>query len=236
MAPIIAEIAKQYEDRHPSVLVDVQTGGSARGMLDARKELADIGMVSRKLTPAESDLKNFTVAIDAVILFTHDSNKVADLSHQDVADIYTGALTNWSAVGGAEADIVVVSKAEGRSTLELFLEHFKLKSSDIAADVIIGDNEQAIKVVAANPNAIGFVSSGTLTYHIKHGAPLQALSLEGLGPEVMNMSHRDMPMTRELNLVTARKPEGAVADFIAYATSDQVIDILKAFYVFAPTR
>ena len=54
--------------------------------------------------------------------------------------------------------MTVVNKAEGRSTLELFLDYFKLKSPDVQADVVIGDNEQGIKTVAGNPNAIGYVS------------------------------------------------------------------------------
>ena len=67
-------------------------------------------------------------------------------------------------LGGHDAPITVVNKAEGRSTLELFTNYFKLMNSDIKAHVVIGDNEQGIKTVAGNPNSIGYVSIGTAEF------------------------------------------------------------------------
>lgn len=68
VAPLVAEIAKRFEQHHPGVRVDVQSGGSSRGISDARSGLADIGMVSRALKPDEADLNAATIAMDGVVL------------------------------------------------------------------------------------------------------------------------------------------------------------------------
>ncbi|MBN8910485.1 MAG: substrate-binding domain-containing protein, partial [Rhizobiales bacterium] len=77
IAPLMSEIGKRFEERNPDVRVDVQTGGSSRGITDARSGLADIGMVSRALKSGESDLKNFTVARDGVGIILNGANPVA---------------------------------------------------------------------------------------------------------------------------------------------------------------
>ena len=133
VAPLAAEIAKRFEATHPGVRVDVQSGGSSRGIADARQGLADIGMVSRALAESEHDLYPVAIARDGVCLIVHATNPVRVLSDAQVVGIYTGAITNWRGMGGRDAPITVVSKAEGRSTLELFLGYFRLKASDIAA-------------------------------------------------------------------------------------------------------
>ncbi|MBG0808035.1 phosphate ABC transporter substrate-binding protein [Methylosinus sp. H3A] len=161
VAPLAAEIGRRFEENNPGVRVDVQSGGSSRGVADARSGLADIGMASRATNPDESDLQFFTIARDGIGVIVHKSNSVRSLTDEQIAGIYVGKIADWSAVGGKPGRITVVNKAEGRSTLELFLQYFKLKNSDIKAQVVIGDNQQGIKTVAGNPKAIGYVSIGS---------------------------------------------------------------------------
>ena len=144
VAPLAAEIAKRYEKLHPGARIDVQMGGSSRGINDARMGLADIGMVSRALKPAEQDLTAFLIAMDGIGIILHKSNRVSQLSDAQIIAIYTGKIRNWQQLGGADLPITVVNKAEGRSTLELFLSHFALKNSQIKAQVVIGDNQQGL--------------------------------------------------------------------------------------------
>ena len=90
VAPLAAEIGKRFEAGHPGVRVDVQSGGSSRGVTDARKGLANIGMVSRALKDEEKDLKAFSIARDGVGITLHKDNPVQTLSDRQVVDIYTG--------------------------------------------------------------------------------------------------------------------------------------------------
>jgi phosphate transport system substrate-binding protein len=227
VAPLAAEIGKRFESEHPDVRVDVQTGGSSRGIADARTGVANIGMASRSLKEEEKDLQAFSIARDGIGIILHKENSLKSLSNQQVIDIYTGKLNNWQQVSGKNAPITVVNKAEGRSTLELFLGYFKLKNSDIKASVVIGDNQQGIKTVAGNPNAIGYVSIGTVEFSINNGVPIKLLPLNGIAATTENVQNETFPLSRPLNLVTKTQPQGLDQAFIEFAQSPQVNDIVK---------
>ncbi|MGB7292820.1 MAG: phosphate ABC transporter substrate-binding protein [Thermodesulfobacteriota bacterium] len=230
VAPLVAEIGKRFEVFHSDVRIDVQMGGSSRGIADAQQGLADIGMASRALKDSEQDLFAFPIALDGICIIVHDSNPVSGLSDAQIVDIYTGQINNWREVGGKDAPITVVNKAEGRATLELFLEHFKLKNKDIKPDVVIGDNEQGIKTIEGNPNAIGYVSIGTGEYDATHGEPIKLLPLGGVTASIENLRNGTFPMSRPLNLVTKTPPDGLAKGFIDFASSEKVQDIIEEQY------
>lgn len=227
VAPLASEIGKQFEQAHPQVRVDVQTGGSSRGITDVRQGVADIGMVSRALKPEEKDLKSFPIARDGIGVIVHRDNPVQALSDQQLVDIYTGKTTNWQSVGGHKAPITVVNKAEGRSTLELFLDYFQLKNSQIQAQVVIGDNEQGIKTVAGNPQAIGYVSIGTAEHDIANNTPIKLLPVGGVAASTQTVQQGTFPLARPLNLVTNTPPQGLQKEFIDFAQSQEVAEIVQ---------
>lgn len=230
VAPLASEIAKRFEVRNSGVRVDVQTGGSSRGVADARRGLADIGMASRALKDDESDMHGFTIARDGICIIVHADNSIESLTDEQVVAIYTGQIENWSEVGGDDAPITVVNKAEGRSTLELFLKHFQLESADVRPDVVIGDNEQGIKTVAGNPNAIGYVSIGTAEYDASQGVPIRLLPVGGVAASVENVANGTFPLSRPLNLLTREPPTGLAKEFIEFAQSADVHDLIREQY------
>lgn len=238
MAPLMAEIGKRYEERHPDWRVDVQSGGSSRGINDARGGLADIGMVSRALKDEEDDLESVTVALDGIGMIVHRDNAVLPLTDRQIVEIYTGKRTNWKEVGGSDMPITVVGKAEGRSTLELFLSYFGLQVEQLEVQVVIGDNQQGIKTVAANPGAIGYVSIGSAEYEIARGAPLRLLSLRGVEASTLSVRERRYPLARPLNLVTKLVTRGgrsaAVESLLAFSRSAEVRDLLTAQFFVEP--
>lgn len=232
VAPLAGEVAKRFEQQNPGVRIDVQSGGSSRGVADARSGLADIGMASRSLKNDEKDLLPHTIAMDGVGIILHKSNSIAVLSDEQIKAIYQGQITNWKDVGGKDLAITVVNKAEGRSTLELFLHYTGLKNSQIRPHVVIGDNQQGIKSVAANPGAIGYVSIGTAEYDENHGALIKLIPLRGVAATVANVKDSKFPLSRPLNLVTKGAPTGLAKRFVDFATSGAVNDLVEAqFFV-----
>ena len=241
IAPLAGEIAKRFEQEHPGTRIDVQSGGSSRGIADVRRGTADIGMVSRQLNPDEIDLVAYPIARDGVAVILHRDNPLQALSEDQIVAIYTGSVTRWSEIGGADAPITVVNKAEGRSTLELFLSHFKLRNEDIRPSVIIGDNQQGIRTVAADPNAIGYVSIGTAAFEVTRGTPIKALPMDAVEATLESVRNGSFPLSRPLHLVTlpeagagagAARAESAalIQAFIEYAASSQVDDLTEAQY------
>lgn len=230
LAPLIAEIGKRFESLYPGVRIDVQSGGSSRGVADTRQNLSDIGMVSRAIKEDERDLSAFPVARDGVCPILHQENPVQALTDEQVVSIYTGKITNWKAVGGTDTPITVVNKAEGRSTLEVFLHYFKLKNVDVKAQVVIGDNEQGVKTVAGNRNAIGYVSIGTAEYDTAHGVPIKLLPIGGVAASTETVQKGIFPLSRPLHLVTRSAPSGLAKAFIEYSQSKAVHDLIRQQY------
>ncbi|MDY7092673.1 MAG: phosphate ABC transporter substrate-binding protein [Acidobacteriota bacterium] len=230
VAPLAGEIAKRFEAEHAGVRVDVQTGGSSRGIADVRRGTADIGMVSRALAPEEADLDSHTVALDGVTLIVHGSNPVAELDADQVVAIYTGEVADWSEVGGEPGPITVVHKAEGRSTLEVFLEHFGLDNRQVQPTVIIGDNQQGVQTVLGDPNALGYVSIGAAQVEVDRGGALKLLPLGGVAPSVASVRDGSFPLSRQLNLVTLGPVSPLARAFLDYSRSPAVYDLVEAQY------
>lgn len=230
IAPLALEIGKRFEKLNPGVRVDVQSGGSSRGVADARSGVADIGMASRALKPEERDLSGYRIAMDGIGIILHKKNPVKSLSDDQIKAIYTGKIGNWKELGGEDRKITVVNKAEGRSTLELFLHYFQLKNPEIRAHVVIGDNQQGIKTVAGNPGAIGYVSIGTAEYEEAHQTPIRLLPMAGVAASTKNVRDGRFPLSRPLNLVTKGAPAALAKRFIEFSQSAAVNDLVQEQY------
>ncbi len=230
VAPLAMEIAKRFEELHPGVRVDVQTGGSGKGIADARMGVAEIGMASRSLKEDEGDLTAYQIAADGVGLIVHNSNTIKELTTAQVIAIYNNQINNWKEVGGEDKEITVVHKAEGRATLEVFLAHFGMKNPAVKADVIVGDNEHGVKTVAGTHGAIGYVSVGTAEADIEANVPIRLLPLGGIEATTANVGSGEFPMSRPLNLVTTSTPSKLATEFIRFCQSADVHDLVRSQY------
>lgn len=235
VAPLVTEIAKRYEQEHPGVRIDVQTGGSGKGIADLRLGVADVGMASRPLSADEADLNGHRIAADGVGLIVHQSNPIEELTQDQVTAIYTDKINGWKEVGGEEDEIIVVHKAEGRATLEVFLQHFGIKNPTVKSDVIVGENEHAVKTVAGARGAIGYVSIGTAEVDQDLGVPIKLLRLNGVEASTANVASGAFPMSRPLNLVTTDSASPLANDFIRYCQSPDVHDLVRSQY-FVPIK
>ncbi len=226
MMPLLRDIGKRFEADRPDVRVDVQGNGSAHGITDTRLGLSDIGMVARSLKPNEAVLHATPIAYDAVCILVHRSNTVPALSDDRIVRIYTRGITNWKEVGGPDLPIVLIHMADGRSLLELFLDHFKLRSTQVRGDAIIRDSEQGIQAVASRPGAIGYVSCSH-AQTVATTIPVRALPSEGIVATAENIRDGTYPLSRPLQLVTREQPKGLTAEFIDFARSNAVLDLIE---------
>jgi len=234
--PLVAEIARRFEERHPELRIDVQGGGSSRGVVDVRSGRAHIGMLSRAPTAEERDLKGTIIARDGIACIVHRNNPLTGLTSVEVADLFTGRTASWQALTGIDRSVVIVSKAEGRATLELFLAHFRLKADQIRAQVVIGDNAQGIKTVAANPDGIGYVSIGAAETDIAAGVAIRLVPLDGVTPTSAAVADATWPLARPLTLVTTGSPSATVQAFLTYAASSAVDDLIIDLAFVPPPR
>ena len=229
MTPLLREIGQRFESSHADVHVDVQAVGSTRGVTDARQGLADIGMVARLLKPNESSLHATPIARDGVCFLVHRTNPVAKLTDEQIVRMYTRGVTNWKVLGGADLPITLVHMKENNALLELFLDHFKLRSTQIRADALVSDSEQGIQAVTERPGAIGYVSCSR-AQSIGENVPVRVLPSEGIEPTPANVRDGTYPLSRPLNLVTREEPRGLTKEFIDFARSNAVVDLIEKYH------
>lgn len=229
VAPMIAAMAQAYESLHPELRIDVQSGGSSRGVADVRKGLSHIGMISRSLHESENDLRSIPIATDGIVMIVHASNPIGSLSNQDIRNIYTGKVKTWESQPYSKKPIVVIHKDNGRATREVFLNTFSLNADDVKANIIIGENAEGIKTVSSNPFAIGYVSIGAAQKEKQLGTTIKLLPLNGITADLENLKKGIYPAKRFLHLIVPKNKtlQQHVEKFLQYATSPSTHPLIE---------
>jgi phosphate transport system substrate-binding protein len=227
MAPLVEALGKRFQKLHPEVAIEVATGGSSRGIHDVREGSCNIGMVGRSLKDDERDLLGFPIARDGVCLIVHKDNPVKSLSSEQVVGIYSGKITNWKEVGGNDAAITAINRPEGRAQSELFTQFFKIKSEDFKVAGVAGDNQEGVKTVVENPNAIVYMSVGEVDIRVGQGVPIKSLLMDGITATSRNVRNGHFPIQRPLMLVVRTLPSGLMKAFIDFALSPNATEIIR---------
>ena len=211
VTPLMEMLAAEYAKVKPNVRVNINGTGSGDG-INNTGALYQIGMSSRDLTPAEQGrgLRAEIAAIDGIAVIVNRNNPVSNLSVQQIRDIYTGVVTNWSQVGGSSAPIAVVSREAGSGTRGAFEEIIGFQGRLLA-----GANENtstgAIKAgIAQNPNAIGYISLGSVDDTIK------AVSVDGVAPSTGNVQNGSYRVARPFIILAGNNLHAESAAFIQW--------------------
>lgn len=222
IAPVISEIAKKYEELNKDIRIDVQTGGSSRGINDVHQGLSNIGMSSRDLSKKEKNGVNVqTIAIDGVAFVVNAKNPIVNLSSTQISRVIRGEVNNWNELDGANAEIVFINRAKGRSELELVSEYLKIPAEEMQADLIAGENQEVVKLVSQNENAISYLSLGTAESEIENKAPIRMPALNGVPATSKQVAEKNYPLTRPLILITGETPNQDVEDFVKFSLLDE---------------
>jgi phosphate transport system substrate-binding protein len=230
MAPLVRDIGKRFEEEHPGVRVAVQMNGSERGLTDTRQGLADLGMLARRLRPDELSLHAFPIARDGVALIVNQRNPVKELTDNQVVRIYRQTISTWKQVGGNDAPIFAIRLVEGRSARSLFLDYFQLTNNQTQPHRLVGDNQEGIEAVALKSNAIAYVSLAAAETARAAGKRIRLLSIQGVAATTANLRDGRYPLSRPLQLLTRDEPQGLMREFISFAQSEAVRDLVEKYH------
>lgn len=243
--PIVEKASKAFKKNHPGVEFVIGGGGSSHGVKSAGNGDVSIGQCSRNLKEKEKkqwkDLVAYKIGLDGVAIIVNKKNPISKITKQQVQDIYSGRITNWEELGGSDAPVFLISKEEGRSTLDLFLKYFELEAKEIgkgrAAIMVhrkkganefsrvkaklIGPNKEAIAAISTKKNGIAYVSVGTAQEVAAKGGRIKLLELDGVPATIENVASESYPFRRPLNLVTKGKAKGVVKEFIDFLTGKE---------------
>lgn len=214
--PIIEDLSPTFQQSY-GISIMVEGGGSDNGIDKLKSAKTDISMVSRSLSEEEKKQFSFlTIGYDAVAIVVHKNNPIHSLSKAQLIDIYRGKITNWKEVGGLNRSIILISKKVDRGTMHVFegatgIFHPDnpknsnpfLKISSKAWES--GANNDAIVWVGGLRDAIGFVSVGSVNHFKNTKMPIKIVSLDGIVPTEHSIRSKTYPISRELNLVYAKK-------------------------------
>lgn len=159
--------------------VEYQATGSSDGITAAIENTADFGTSSRNLEGDETSLDSTVMAYDGIAVITNPANPVTDLTLDQVSQIFKGEITNWSEVGGDDADIVVVSREDGSGTRTAIEELAGFENELVDGATIADGNGNVASTVTENPNAIGYVSFTTLE---DNADTVKGLNVDGATP------------------------------------------------------
>ncbi|MFZ0577092.1 MAG: phosphate ABC transporter substrate-binding protein [Psychrobacillus psychrotolerans] len=160
VGPLAEKLAAKYTEKD-NTNIEINQIGSSAGITNAISGVSEIGMSSRDLKEEEvaSGLNEVIIAYDGIVVVTHPSNKVKDLTMEQVKQIFTGEITNWSELGGDDLEIVVVSREDGSGSRDAFQEIVEYSSGELIRNSIIASGNGNIKTtVANNKHAVGFIS------------------------------------------------------------------------------
>lgn len=159
VGPLAEKLAEKYKEKN-NVNIEINQIGSSAGITNAVNGVSEIGMSSRDLKEEEkASLQETVIAYDGIVVVTHPSNHVKNLTITQVKDIFTGKITNWKEVGGDDLEIVVVSREDGSGSRDAFQEIVGYSSGELVRNSIIASGNGNIKTtVATNKHAVGFIS------------------------------------------------------------------------------
>lgn len=223
--PLSEELAAVFMDEHPGVRLEVSGGGSGSGITAAQENTADFGAVSREVREDETGIHTYTIAIDGIAVIVHSDNEVNDLALADVQKIFSGEITNWSEVGGADEAIVVVSREEGSGTRGAF-DDIVLGDATLVDTALIQNSTGSVREsVSSEANAIGYVSTGGLNDSVK------GLSVDGVEPTPEEIVAGNYTVARPFNYVANEDEDlselaQAFLDFVLSEEGQQVVEDL----------
>ena len=225
MEKVIGALGEAFMEANSGVNFTYNPTGSGSGITAVSEGRCDIGLSSRALKDSEvaSGLVGTVLAYDGIAVIVNPANTVEDLDIETIAKIYTGEITNWSEVGGADAEIVLVGREAGSGTRSGFEELTETVDKCKYRQELTSTGD-VITAVAQNPDAIGYASLASVKDSVK------ALKVAGVTPTEETVKDGTYLIQRPFVLVTK---EGVALSpvaqaFFDYATKGQANDIITA--------
>ena len=225
MGDVIAALTEGFNEINPDVQINYTGSGSGAGIEGVLAGTCDLGLSSRALSEDEKSqgaVEN-VIAKDGVAIVINPENTVTDLTTEQIAAIYTGEITNWSEVGGPDAEIAVLGRDSASGTRSAFEEILGIVDSCVYLNEYSSTGD-VIGNVASNPNAIGYASLSAVDDSVV------AVAVNGVTPTEETVADGSFAIQRPFVIVTVEGTElsPAAQAFLDYAMSAEVADIIAA--------
>ena len=223
MKNVIAALTEGFAEVEPGVTVSYDPTGSGAGIIGATDKTLDIGLSSRALKDDEkADVEGTTIALDGIAIIVNNASKVEDLTVDQLKQMFTGEITNWSEVGGDDGEIVLIGREAGSGTRDGFESIVDVKDSCKYAQELTATGA-VISAVEANPLAIGYASLSAV------GDTVKMVTVGGVECSEETVKDGSYEVQRPFVFVTNKSvtlSEQAQA-FFDFATSADAADLIR---------
>ena len=223
MKNVIAALTEGFAEVEPGVTVSYDPTGSGAGITGAADKTLDIGLSSRALKDDEkADVDGTTIALDGIAIIVNNASKVEDLTVDQLKQMFTGEITNWSEVGGDDGEIVLIGREAGSGTRDGFESIVEVKDSCKYAQELTATGA-VISAVEANPLAIGYASLSAV------GDTVKMVTVGGVECSEETVKDGSYEVQRPFVFVTNKSvalSEQAQA-FFDFATSADAADLIR---------
>lgn len=197
----------------PGTSIDVQGGGSSAGIQATMNGTVAVGMSSRELKGDEKALHAIVICHDAIAIIINPKNPIANLTRDQVKNIYSGKIRNWKELGWIDRNISVVTREEGSGTRGAF-EDLVMKKTFIDDAVMVQDSNGAVREVVGNdPYAMGYISLGIIDSRVK------TVSVDGVLPSIETVRNKSYGIVRPFLYLTLGNPAPQAQAFIDFVLS-----------------
>ena len=223
MKNVIAALTEGFAEVEPGVTVSYDPTGSGAGITGAADKTLDIGLSSRALKDDEkADVEGTTIALDGIAIIVNNASKVEDLTVDQLKQMFTGEITNWSEVGGDDGEIVLIGREAGSGTRDGFESIVDVKDSCKYAQELTATGA-VISAVEVNPLAIGYASLSAV------GDTVKMVTVGGVECSEDTVKDGSYEVQRPFVFVTNKSvtlSEQAQA-FFDFATSADAADLIR---------
>lgn len=221
-AKLVPMLAEEYKVLNPGVSFEIAAEGSTTGITAITSGTAQIGMSSRRARATEQTaaaargvtLKPVIVCFDGMAVVVHKDNPLADLTKRQIEQIFTGDITDWSALGGPAGTISIYTRNTSSGTYSDWKDLAMNKRDYASSSQKMAGNEQIVSEVSNNPNGIGYVG---LAYIKEPG--IKVVTVDGHFPTKEEVIEKKYPYARPNFYYTNGEPSGEAAKFIAFTLS-----------------
>ena len=222
-------VAEEYMKKNPHARISVTGGGSGTGIAAKINKTIDIAMASRQMKDSEyesakkngASVKEITIAFDAITIVVNKNNKISNLTMEQLREIYLGKIKNWKELGGADKEIIVISRDSSSGTHMYFKEHVLRKGKSKGKEefgnktLFLPSNESIKQQVTSGEGTIAYLGLGYLDDTVK------PVKIDGVDANVANVKNKTYPISRGVYWYTDEKIEGTAKKLVDFMMSKE---------------
>ena len=224
MEKVIGTLSEAFMGDNSGVTITYDATGSGTGIESAKNKSCDVGLSSRALKDSETGLKSITVALDGIAIIVNADSGVSNLSLQQISDIFTGKITNWSEIGGSDLEISCIGRESGSGTRDGFESITGTKDS-CKLDQELTSTGAVITAVSSSKNAIGYASLSS----VEGKTGVKTVTVDGVACSEATVLDGSYKIQRPFNFIVSEDAQlsPAAQAFIEFATSKDAAALIR---------